>query len=401
VAKRLLLVTHHPLEAGGGASARWRSFVRHLPATGWELDISYDPMRLAIGAYAERKEDRRRVDRRAWVLSRIARLTTPPFTLLGMHRSAMPLLTPSIVARGAPRVRRGLERGPYDAVVATGPPMTALLVARQAVRTSSVPLVVDLRDLWAGNPRYDRGGRLLTALEKWVFRRAAAIVATTPEAIDDLRRRYPEFADRLVEIPNGFEPELLDRRSVTARRDGRPITIHHSGTIAPTQPLEPLLRVLSRDRYRGAFRLVRHGYTPPEMVDGILAFADRLDIELVPPSSWEDAVRRTAEADVGLFTYVAEGGDTTSAAGKTYEYLALGKPVLSLTQGGATERLLTRLGANEYCARIEDESSIAAALDRLLQEPMPDPLPSARLAPYSRQTLAARMAELLDRVSGG
>ncbi len=374
--------------------------VKHLPALGWELDVAYDPLRLTVGAYAEREDDRRRVDRKAWFWSRVARLTTPPFTLLGMERTAMPLLTPLIVARGARSIRRRLERRPYDAVVATGPPMTALLVARQAVRGRSVPLVHDMRDLWAHNPRYDRGGRTLTALEHWALRGAAATVATTPEAVTELRGRYADVADTIVEIPNGFEPELLERFSQGARRNGGPIRLIHSGSLGPTQPLEPLLRVMARDRYRGAFSLVRHGYTPPAMVDGILAFSDRLDIELVPPSSWEEAVGRIGDADVGLFTYVTAGGDATSAAGKTYEYLALGKPVLCLTQGGATERLLTRLGADQYCAQLDDESAIAGALDRLLEGPIEAPVPRSRLEPYSRRAVAQRMADLLDRVSG-
>ncbi|HEX7291024.1 MAG TPA: hypothetical protein VF250_07860, partial [Conexibacter sp.] len=84
-----------------------------------------------------------------------------------------------------------------------------------------------------------------------------------------------------------------------------------------------------------------------------------------------------------------------------YEYLALGRPVLALTDGGATEALLRRLGADELCARLDDADGIARALARLAVDELPAPLPPAALAPYDRAHIAAGMARLLDRVAGG
>ena len=64
------------------------------------------------------------------------------------------------------------------------------------------------------------------------------------------------------------------------------------------------------------------------------------DVEIVPPSGWEDAVERIAAADVALITQSRGAGDETAVAAKVYEYLALGKPVLCISHGGATEALL-------------------------------------------------------------
>ena len=95
-----------------------------------------------------------------------------------------------------------------------------------------------------------------------------------------------------------------------------------------------------------------HGYVAPE----IRAEIERsgAEVELVPPSSWEDAVRRIAAADVALVTQARGAGDETAVAAKVYEYLALGKPVLCLSHGGATEALLRRLGADQLTARLDD-----------------------------------------------
>jgi glycosyltransferase involved in cell wall biosynthesis len=166
-------------------------------------------------------------------------------------------------------------------------------------------------------------------------------------------------------------------------------TILHSGTLTKDRPLAPLLRVL-----RPPLRLVLHGYVAPEIRAQVESSG--AEVELVEPSGWEDAVRRIADADVALVTQGRGAGDETAVAAKVYEYLALGKPVLCLSHGGATEALLQRLGADQLCARLDDDASIAAALDRISAGNLPDPLSPETLAPYERPRLAQRLAELLD-----
>jgi hypothetical protein len=169
-------------------------------------------------------------------------------------------------------------------------------------------------------------------------------------------------------------------------------TIIHSGTLTKDRPLAPLLRIL-----RPPLRLVLHGYVAPEIQKEIAE--SRAAVELVPPSGWEDAVRRIAEADVALVTQGRGAGDATAVAAKVYEYLALGKPVLSLTHGGATEALLCRLDADQLAARLDDQASIEAALDRIASGDLPSPVPPEKLAPYERPRLAQRLAELLDSLA--
>jgi hypothetical protein len=121
-----------------------------------------------------------------------------------------------------------------------------------------------------------------------------------------------------------------------------------------------------------------------------------VDVERVPPSGWDEAVERIAAADVTLITQGRGAGDATAVASKVYEYLALGRPVLSVTGGGATEALLRRLGADGLCARLDDDSSILAALDRILAGDVPAPVEPGRLAPFERRATAFALAAILD-----
>jgi glycosyltransferase involved in cell wall biosynthesis len=373
--RRLLLVSHRPVDQAGGPAARWRSFARHLPEHGWEVDV------LSAGGGDEFAAPGS-AQARAKIMESAGRLADPLFRLAGLRPEALPLST-LWIPRGAREIRRRLRGGRYDAVLATGPPFAALLAASRAV--DDVPLVVELRDLWAGNAAFDRGGPILRRAESRVVRGAAAVVAVTPEAADDLRRRHP--GARTVEIPNGFEPELLEMRRETSGT-----TILHSGTLTKDRPLAPLLSLL-----KPPLRLVLHGYVAPEIQQEIAGSG--AEVEIVAPSGWEDAVRRIAEADVALVTQARTAGDATAVAAKVYEYLALGKPVLCITHGGATEALLRRLAADQLCARLDDDVSIRAALDRIEASDVPQPVPPEKLARYERPRLAETLADLLTTIA--
>ena len=388
--KRLLLVSHRSIDQAGGPAARWRSFVGYLPEHGWDVDVLAARSRASAGEFSQEESERRRTALRAQVMSRVGKIASPAFGLAGIRPEAMPLST-AWIPRAAAQIRRRLDSGHYDAVLATGPPFAALMGARMASKAGAPPLVFELRDLWAGNPSFDRGGRLLSSLENWVLRGSAAVVAMTPEATEDLRRRHPDLADRVHEIPNGFEPKLVERRKSGGALE-RPIEILHSGTLTVDRPLTPLLDVLSLD-----FRLVLHGYVTPEIQREIEQSGR--PVEIVPPSGWEEAVSRIAEADVALVTQASGAGDATAVAAKVYEYLALGKPVLCISHGGATEALLRRLGADQFCARLDDPRSIEGALERIQAGDLPEPISAERLAPYERPRLAQSLAELLDSLA--
>ena len=112
---------------------------------------------------------------------------------------------------------------------------------------------------------------------------------------------------------------------------------------------------------------------------------------------WRDAMGAVAEADAVVALYPEALGDHMAVAVKAYEGLALGKPVLAITAGGGTERLLRDLGQDAGCAREDDPESVASALTRLLDDP-PAAVAPERLAAFDRRQVAARYAALLDEL---
>ena len=392
--RKLLLVSHRSIDQVGGATARWRAFQRYLPEHGWQVEVVSAPERASGVEFTADPAAQRRVATRARVMAQVGRAADPVAALLGVRPEALP---PSMAwsVTGARQVRERIAASRPDVVLATAPPMAAVMAARRALGAGAPPFVAEMRDLWAGSPAFDRRGGLLTRAERWAFDRAAAIVVMSPEAAQEVGARHPALAARIREIPNGFDPVLLGRGP--GERGQTPLTLIHSGTLTGGRPPGPLLDVLGREPYRSRFRLVLHGYATPDVAAAVTK-ADPGIVELVPPSDWEDATARIAAADVGVVLQGASVGDATAVASKVFEYLVLGKPVLTVTDGGATEGLLRRLGAGQLAARLDDPASIAAALDRLLEGVPATPAPDA-LARYDRRRLAGEMAALLDDVA--
>ena len=397
--KRLLVVSHRPLDQEGGFTTRWRAFARYLPEQGWEVDVLSASPGPGASEFASSPRDAHRAAMRARVMSRVGRLSGPIFALAGVRPEAMPL-SMAWLPRGGLAVRRRLRGGAHDAVLATGPPMAGPLAARLGVPAGGPPLLVELRDLWAGSPAFDRGGGALTRVEDWLLRGAATVIVCTSEAAADVRRRHPGVAGRVRKLPNGFDPRLLELRDEADGSRAAPLTILHSGTLVPDRPLAPLLRVLAREPFRSAFRVVLQGFVAPAMANELALADGACELVVKPPVPWEEAVREMSAADVTLVSQARAAGDDTAVAAKVYEYLALGKPVLCLSHGGATEALLRSLGADRYCARLDDERSIAEALERLLAEPGRGAPTPETLAPYDRRRLARQLAAELDRVAG-
>src|SRR5580693_2929169 len=153
--RRLLLVTHRSIEQAGGPAARWRAFVRYLPEQGWEVDVLSAVERSGTSEFDIHTS--RAVATRANVMAQVARLSEPVFSLAGVRPDSLPL-SMLWVPRGTLHVHRQTKRRTPDVVLASGPPIAGLIAARAGVR-AHVPLVIELRDLWAGNPAFDAGGR--------------------------------------------------------------------------------------------------------------------------------------------------------------------------------------------------------------------------------------------------
>ena len=398
-ARRLLLVTHRPLAYAGPGTVRWTYLIGALPEHGWTVDV--------LSARANPTQDELSPDPRAAGLARararamgyVGRALRGAFNRAGMQPEALPPHTLWAVT-GRRALRRRLAETRPDVVVATVPPMSALFLAARELR-GRAPLVVDMRDNWAGHPTYDAGGSLLQRVEGRALAGVDRLVAVTAGMADKLARMHPGVAGRITLMPNGYDPRLLERRRATPAAWPEPLTLIHPGVLYGDRGIGGLLDALARPALRGRVRLELVGNVTPATAAALRRTGGAVEVVVTPPLSWEDTMARVEAADAVAVIVPASMGDDVAWPVKAFEALALGKPIVAVTAGGATEALLRELGQDHAVSRDGDPNSIAAALERLLAAAPPAPVDPARIARFSRARVAADYAALLDEVADG
>jgi glycosyltransferase involved in cell wall biosynthesis len=297
-------------------------------------------------------------------------------------------------------------------VYATAPPFSALLAGRAIAETLSLPLVVDLRDPWAQNPF--RGNpfawlrTLDAALERSVVRRATRVILNTPLAARDYVARYGD-PQRFVTIPNGIDPSLFDLPRERPVDDGT-ITLLHPGTIYGRRSPLPLVAALARlartePRLASRVRIRQLGSVEDGgRLHGALAAAGLEDaFTLEPPRPHAEAFRAATAAHGLLLLGVSGPTPEIQVPAKLYEYLAAGRPILSLSKrGGAIEAVLERAGARFVLADPDDPDAIHDALRRfapLADERSGSGAPAA--AAYGYDQLALELEQLLAAAAKG
>ena len=333
--------------------------------------------------------------RRAQVMSVAGRIVDPLARMLRVKPEAF---APNNVwaLTGRRLVSDAIAKERPDVVVATSPPPSALIAAGAIV--GETPFVIDLRDLWAGSPYYDRGSRLLAAIQARTLAPAAAIVTVTDGCRDALLKLHPEIASRLYVLPNGFDPRLIDRRAEVSRKANGFATLIHAGALYSDRTAEPLLEALKRPELRGCTQLVLLGIIDSRTAQAISRAPD-IDVIVESPMAWECAIEHIRAADIVVVINAPSTGGDMAVPTKLYEALALGRPVLALTRPGSdTALLLKRLGQEAGLAAPHDPVAIAAAIARLLAAP-PPPVPPEKLADFNADRIGARYAELLDEVA--
>ncbi len=290
-----------------------------------------------------------------------------------------------------PAVSAGLRhhhRAPFDVVWSTSPPESAHFVARR-LAARGIPWVADFRDQWSDYllARWDPLSRfVIDRITALVLRPAATLTANTDGVAASIRRA----THRPVHcIRNGFSEMPPCGQPVRTR------TLGYFGRIDPLmqrpERLWPALRELRRagKAWRIVFYLTGGGGggatidVPPDL-------RDLVEVESALPH--EEALQRMQSMTALLvIAWEVRQGDAP-VAGKLYEYVGSGRPVLVCAPGHYEARRLIEgrgLGVGGWT-----DTEIGAAL-RALDGYTVEPEARAGLAQAS---VAAELAGILASV---
>lgn len=378
VKKRVLLISYYFPPLGMGGTQRVAGFARHLPKFDWQPTVltvkpiyyyahddellaglerceivrtgSLDPARVMqklrealAGSGTETGSSPAR-GARSSLLRLLNFLTIPDNKILWLP----------FAARAATKL---LRKQSFDMLLSSGPPHSTHLLVRRLSRRCNLPWVADLRDRWANgdfqpNPTglHRRADR---ALQSRCLAHAAHIVAVSEGLAETLRHTLPrEKRGRVSVITNGFE--AVDFRDISEQKPER-FDIVHAGTIGNYVHPETILFAYKQ--------FLEETGLPPAGTQMIFIGADlsgkfheairalKLD-EYVQISGYKrhsEAVRAISMAQVLLYL-VSGAGYSGFIPGKTFEYLAAGRPVLALADETEGLRILQKYSRVRHVA---------------------------------------------------
>lgn len=422
--RRVLVIAYYFPPMGLSGVQRTAKFVKFLPKFGWQptvitseprgyfafddslwseiQDAGIEVIR-AGGWDPTRLFRKRRVValpnecRRRW-FSAVSQLLFIPDNKIGWY--------PAAVNAG----RVALRKKPHDVIFSTAPPYTAHLVGRTLSRRTGVPLVLDFRDDWVGNPRHVYATTLhrsLSArLERKALRTARGIVVINDQIRRNLVARNADVvpSSSVHVISQGFDPEDFDGPAAKNSRPER-FTLLYSGVFYDAQTPVFFLQALAdlftrRADLRERIDAVFAGLLPESALESARELGVDANVRHVGYLPHDELLQHLVSADVLWMTVGRQEGAETISTGKLFEYFGSRKPVLGLVPRGAAREALVHYGA---AAIVEPDSvaEISAAIERLYDAwergDLPDPSDAA-VEQYDRIALTERLHRLFENV---
>lgn len=391
--KTLLLLTYFFPPTAAVAVHRMLGYVRFLPRFGWNVvvvappSVPGEPEDSALLEQVPTETTIIRVPFPGGFLGKIARRLS----------TAMSWVPAAIRACG-----QAIGRHAPHALLTSSPPPAVHYAGLYLRKRFGLPWIVSLRDPWIANRQCLMGLHRFEALvEPRVMRNASAIVANTPLNLDGLRRAYPDCAARMMTIVNGFDPERFPSRQPS---NDDAITLLHAGELYSGRDPRPLLDALQYVSSNGAatapgFRVQFLGRATESLCDlpteiarrGLSGRADVLG--QVP---YADALQRMVDASILVLIHSPRFRIGVPA--KLYEYLGAGRPILALAEpDGDIAWALHASGVPHRIAPTHDVAAIRRALLELRGQVLTgDAARSAKLANFTREAMARRLAACLD-----
>ncbi len=291
---------------------------------------------------------------------------------------------------------RTILRQRPDTVLYVGmQPYAAALVGLRLQRELGTRWVADLADPWTLDE--------VTAYSSWlhyrrqqgafrrVLREASAVLANTPDAGHAIAAFEPSVRDRMTVVTYGYDQGNLPAEQPPPPRDGGPFVLLHLGAIEVTGAAERRRNPLRYRPYttdiaaRGTHYLLqaleRVRQQRPELFARLRlrVVSARTDNEfaavrergMAEQFEWTGMLaNKVAMAEVGkahaallLQQGAPAGHRLRTVRAKSYEYMAIGKPVLACVPGGDGADFIARYGRGIAC----DPSSAEAIAAGIVQ----------------------------------
>ncbi len=408
--RRVLVIAFYFPPQGGAGVQRTLKFVKYLPEFGWQpivLTVTGSDSTLRDESLAREVPSTVSVHRTPALLLprlvpwRVRRWLTRWLLVVDEQVGWLPFA----VARGKCLIQ---ETG-IAVIYTTSAPYTDHLIGLWLKRATGRPWVADLRDPWVDNPALAFASpfhrRWVERLERQTFLEADRVVVNTATALDFYRRKYPGLeGGRLLAIPNGYDPDDL-ADVAPAPLDRTRFQIVHVGSLyGQMRTARPFLqalrnlmeaRTLPRQRVQVSFV----GNVGHEVAALVQEYALDDVVRLIGYVPHRESIAYLLAADLLLLIPTSGPGSEVFIPAKAFEYLAVGRPILTLATPGAAADLI----AEAHAGPVVDPNDVlaiaahlAALYNRWQQGDLAGTTDPQVVARHDRRVLAGRLAAVLD-----
>lgn len=262
-----------------------------------------------------------------------------------------------------------------EAVFSTFNPASNHVLALELKRRTNLPWIADFRDLWTDDPRYDEPspGRRRNHLhvQQAILDKADFVVGVTPRQTQLLAAHVPDQQDKFTTITNGFDPDDFLAALPKPPDKPRPFVLAYVGRLDRWRTDDALFLGLERfaaqlDDREDRFILRITGHASADTLARLREAGIHCEYDGYVPHHQAVEAMRSADALLAL-TEAKSRNAQAVIAGKTFEYLASGRPILMIGPAdGDGERIIRRCDAGLTVPF--EPSAIAGALRRLYRE---------------------------------
>jgi glycosyltransferase involved in cell wall biosynthesis len=249
-------------------------------------------------------------------------------------------------------IRRRVKQIDPDIIWATGDPWSGLWLGKKLAVDLNLPWIADFRDPWTQTDMNLRQRSLFSErmdrrIESDVIRKANHVVFTSRTALEKYQQVYPELTKKGRVIYNSFGTDQTETDVRNLQLPAEQFHLMFFGRFRRLSPVGSVINVLSelRAKQPELLKTIRiHSFGQPDDVETDIiessGFSSNFVVhDPVPP---EMSLHMLDQADLLLVSTHPQRENVVPA--KLWEYLASGKPVLSLVPNKEVGEILRETG---------------------------------------------------------
>lgn len=430
MAKKVLVITYYWPPAGGIAVQRWVKFSKYLNEFGWEpiiftvsngqyqlidqsmlLDVPknitvikrqiWEPYSLYRFLAKEKKRISQNPDeiKPGEKTSLMKKISVWIRSNLFIPDARMFWINPSVKF-----LNRYLKENKVDAVVSTGPPHSAHLIALALKKRNKISWLADFRDPWTNMDYYHElnltswADRKHHRLEKEVLSRADAVTVVG----NGMRMEFEgKGRGKIFVVTNGFDE--ADFGEIDTEVDKDFSLLHMGSFFARINPvgLWDALAQLKRESHPliKKLKLKLTGRVAPAVIESIRKNGLEEFLEVKPFCKHQEAIREMKKAAILLLCVFEETKFVVT--GKLFEYLATQRPILYVgPKDGDAAQILSEAQPENIFSKDQTElikQRLVALYEKF--ETLSLNSKSEAYKKYSHFNLSRKVAELLDEIA--